>query len=398
VSWEDEDAAEDFRSPLPPEDRLWRHPAEVAAAQRAAAELTSTSTIFRTPWRHALTLALMGALGGALVVTGLFLTIDGSPNPSEPVTRAFALDPVVPVPVFVEADDWPTRVTEQTRKGVARISVTRGSEVYIGSAVAYRSDGMFLTSSELVHGVDEVTVTTSDAERHVGEVVGSDEISGLAVVRIDADDQPIVHLDIWSRPSVGQYAVVVSGSVDPDSLEMTTVTELQVQVRRTSDLSLHGMIELAGEIPPGGDGAAVVDTKGAVMAIAVDSDAANATHAVPITYARKIADDIAKSGTGRHPWIGVRGIDVSIEDQIELGIVGGVELTAIVGDPARAAGLREGDIITAVGDERVGSFTDLVLMLRQYLPGKVLEVDFERDGERHQTEVRLQLRETDGTA
>ncbi len=340
----------------------------------------------------------MGALGGALIVTGVFLIVDASDAPTEPVTRAFALDPVVPVPIFVDADDWPTKVTEQTRRGIAVISATRDSEVYVGSGVAYRSDGMFLTSSDLVEGLDEVMVTTSDSERHVGTVVGSDEISGLAVVRIEEVDQPIVHLDIWSKPTVGQYAVVLSGSVDPSDLAMTTITELQVQVRREPGLSLHGMIELAGPIPPGGDGAAVVDTKGAVIAISLDSDWANASHAVPITFARKIADDISKSGTGRHPWIGVRGIDLGIEDQIELGIVGGVELTDVIGEPAQDAGLRKGDIIVAVDGERVGSFTDLVLMLRQFVPGNRLALDFERDGERHSTEVELQLRENDGSA
>lgn len=398
MAWEDDEPAEGFSAPLPPEDRLWRHPAEVAAAQRqAAVEVPSRSALLRTPLRHALTFALVGAAGGAMIASGLFVSLRENPA-GRPITQSFALDPIVPLPIVVDADEWPAKATETTRAGIATVNVTRDSHVYVGSAVAYRSDGMLLTSADLVDDYDEVTVTTSDSTHHVGTVVGIDVLSGLALLSIDATDQPIVQLDIWSKPAIGQYAVVLSGSAEPDDLVVTTVSELGVQVALAPNLSLHGMIELAGGIPQGASGGAIVDTKGAVIGIAVDSDTSNATYAVPISYARKIADDLAKTGTARHPWIGVRGVGIPVDRATKLGIAGGVEITAVLGDSERDGGLLKGDIITAVRGQPIVSMTDLILALRQDVPGNILRLEFRHDGEREITDIVLELRETGHSA
>ncbi len=395
MSWEDEDP-EGFHAPLPPEDRLWRHPSEVAAAQRdqtLVAVPIATTTTFRTSWRQGAALALLGAATGALVVTGLFLSIRTPAAATRPVTQAFALDPVVPVPVRVDAADWAATVTDRASEGVVTVSVTRDAIVSVGSAVAYVSNGMLLTSARLVDKADGVMVTTADAQRHVGTVVGVDEVSGLAVLHIDVDDQPIVQLDIWSKPAVGDYTVALSGSSSSTDVKMSTVTELDVKVHRDDADSLYGMIELGGHLPQGGDGGALVDNRGAVVGIVLDTGAANTTYAVPIVFARKIAGDIAESGTGRHPWIGITGKSLTIAEQLDLGLLGGVKLTSVIGAPAEDAGLQRGDVITSLGGEPIESFTDLILQLRRHIPGKVLGVDFERDGESHHTEVELQLRQ-----
>lgn len=402
MPWEDDEGQDAFRPPLPQEDRLWRHPAEVAAEQRALASPSATVvTTLRTPLRQALGLAAIGAAGGALVVAGLFLSLGTgtTSRPTTPITQSFALDPVVARPIVVDDVDWPSTVAEAAGPAVARVVVTHDTQVYDGSAVAFRSDGLLLTSRDLVVDADQVLVTLADGSRHVGDVLGTDEISGLAVVRIDEMDLPVAHLGILKpTPEVGQYTVVVTGTSQRNQPSRAAITGVGAQVEHTATSSLHGMIQLGSGLPTGGAGAAVVDDSGAVIGIALDVESENATYAVPIGFARKIAEDLLLYGDARHPWIGIRGIDLSVATQLDLGLTGGVEITSVLDGPAREAGLEPGDLLTALGDEPVDSMTDLIQMLRTKPPGETLDVEYLRDGARQTCDVTLALRPVDDGA
>ncbi|MGI9624814.1 MAG: S1C family serine protease [Acidimicrobiales bacterium] len=376
---------DDYRPPLPKEDRLWRHPSEVAAEQRAA--VVSVTTM-RTSWKQALGLATVGALGGALVVTGLFLTLAGS-NPqiaeSEPIVSTLAMDPIVPiVPIVrtVDPDEWVDAVITAVKPGLAQISVPSNEGDRTGSGVLIRSDGVILTSYDLLGDAEEVQVLLADARSFAGRVLGRDRISGLAVVAIENADTPTAPLAIPKpRPDLGDYAVAVSAPTNPMDLVRASITATAVNVPVQPDQDLHGLLQTDGAMPAHGSGGALVDDAGAVIGIVVGTGAENATYAVPIGYARKIAADIIRYGQGMHSWLGIKGVTSATDDNPDTQVNVGVRITSVIEtSPADRAQLHKGDVITSIDDVEIVSMTELILELRKHPPDSDVEVRFLREG------------------
>lgn len=385
-----EDGTE-FRPPLPREDRLWRHPSELAAEQRARATsavqatepVVHVSTV-RTSWRHAAGVAAVGAVGGAVVVAGLFLTLGSSPatvaqEAGPNVSTLVAFDPVVPVPRSVPEDQWADAVT--SRVGAAVVEIHRQGS-HVGAGVLIRNDGVILTSRSVVDDVDEVVVRLHDGTVHAAVVLGQDEISGLAAVSIDHADTPTAPLGIFvEKLQIGDVAVAVPALVDgpAEDMEPRTIAATSMNVPVADDRHLHGLIQLDG--PPGAltAGGPMVNDAGVVIGIVVEVGSEHATHAVPIAYARQIAEDFINYGHAKHSWLGIKGIDLDTDIATDLGVDGGVRVTGVIeGSPAHGAGLRKGDVITGFDGVGVLSMTELILELRRNPPGHEVEVRYFR--------------------
>ncbi len=389
VEGPDDDGPE-FSVPLPAEDRLWRHPSELAAESRAAAVGSPSAivqvTTVRTPWQRAVGLATVGAIGGALVVAGLFLTLGSTspaaPTASAPVSTLVAFDPVVPVPRSIAAEDWAAEVAERGSDAIVEIHRDGNHE---GAGIFFRNDGYILTSKSVVRDSIDVVVRMHDGTLHNGTVIGRDAISGLAAVAIDHQDTPTAPLGIFKEaPQIGDHAVAVPAVVDdmPTDLVPRTLAATSINVPVTENRHLHGLIQLDGPPAPLTDGGPLVDDSGAVIGIVVDMGSDHATHAVPIAYARRVAEDFIDYGVAKHSWLGIKGVDLDSNAAADLGVEGGVRVTSIIEEsPADAAGLRKGDVITDFDGQPVLSMTELILELRRNPPGHQVEVRYLR-GER----------------
>lgn len=365
------------------EDRLWRHPSEMAAG---GAPATVSVTTMRTSWKQGMALASLGAIGGALVVAGLFLTLgDADPIPAAaatgPAYSTIALDPFVPIPRAVDVEHWPAEVVATTQAGIAQVVGVHGSGSITGSGVVFRSDGALLTSHDIVANATTVIVTVDDGTSHTGRVVGVDAISGLAVVLVNELDMVVAPLGIFKpAPEIGDYAVALGGLASPDKLTLMRLSSTAVNVPVDGARHLHGLLQLDGGMPEGAAGGGAIDDSGAVIGIIVDVHTENATYAVPIGYARKIAADILRYGEAKHPWLGVRGIDVVGEMADDLGVDGAVRIATVIdGSPAHAADLRKGDVLIGIDGEQILSMTELILEMRNHPPGGNIELRFMRD-------------------
>ncbi len=380
---------------------MWRHPSEVGAAGRARATV-SVSTV-RTSWKHAVALASLGALGGAIVVAGLFLTLGGEEPvepAAEPIVSTLALDPMVPIERPIEASRWPVAVAAAVQPGIAQVVATGPDAERVGSGVLFRSDGLLLSSYDLVDGANEIRILLHDGSKHDADLVGVDHISGLAVLRVEETDVPTARLAIIKQPpEVGDYAVAVAGKAGPDSFERAAISSTSVNVPVDEQRRLHGLIQLDDGMPVNGSGGGVVDDSGAVIGIIVDVDTRNATYAVPIGYARKVAEDMIRYGEARHPWLGIRGVDLGDEGRRDNELDGAVRVTNVLaGSPAHGADLRKGDIITAIDHTPVLSMSELILELRKHPPGDSISVSLLRSEQAREVQLELAVRAVRDTA
>jgi S1-C subfamily serine protease len=238
-----------------------------------------------------------------------------------------------------------------------------------------------------------------------GTVVGADPLSGVAVVAVEATALTSAVLGADADAIVGDTALAIShgpGTGASPAISLTRVTGTGWWVR-DADRTYHGMIRtsLGGPVREGAvlcnEGGTVV---GLLLGLDARSDASDDTdvsalpstssvapaatpdarYAVPIHYAVRIADQLVLDGRAHHPWMGVDGEDLDAAGAAVIGRTG-VRLTAVAEDgPAAAAGLAKDDVVLSVDTNPVGSFTSMVVALRDRHPGDVVALRYSRDG------------------
>ncbi|CAN5598956.1 trypsin-like peptidase domain-containing protein [soil metagenome] len=396
----DEDPDEDpsgLGPPLPPEDRLWRHPSEVGAAgppraQPPGAAQTVPPHPPRTPWGI---VALAGAAGAVLALGLMAATGELGPDAERQVTQRARPAVTEPVAATTPIEGAAAR---QVGTAVVRVELP-GGDGAAGSGVVYRADGYILTSASLLGDTDGTTVVLSDGRRYEASVVGRDGLTDVGVLHVAAAELPVATLGTATDLRSGEPAMVLAASIAgrKASLERGTVQAVGRRVGRTGAEPLHDMIHTDAATRPTAAGGPLVNGRGTVIGIPTDSRLLDAVatadeggFATPIDVARVGGDEIVADGRAHHVWLGVEGVDVDPDRAEQLDLVGGAHLSAVHdGSPAWAAGLAADDVIVAVDGEPVGSMSDLVVALRGHEPGAEISVDYIRDGEPGRSQVTL---------
>jgi S1-C subfamily serine protease len=374
-----------FRAPLPPDDRLWRHPSELAWQQSASTPPPSA------PPRRGWPLALVSGLCGSVLTVGL-LAVTGVLAREPGVREVVVREAVAPARagggagglagVAARAADW-----------VVRIAVS-GEEPGVGSGVVIRDDGHVLTNAHVVEGASRIHVHLADGRTLDGTLVGVDDETDLAVVRVDADGPlPVAVLGSVDDVSVGDQAIAVGsplGLQGGPSVTSGIVSGLGRLVESQDGMSLLDMIQTDAAIAPGSSGGALLDGRGVLVGITTafavtDAGAEGLGFATPVDVARAVADDIVEHGEARPCWLGVKGDDT-------VG-GGGAHVDEVLdASPAAAAGFEAGDVVVAIDRREIGGMSALRIALRRHRPGAQVVVTVERDGERLRLPVVLEAR------
>ncbi len=384
----DDDADDDvggFGPPLPPDDRLWRHPSELSAggAPRPGTpveprpEAASRGAI----WPIALVAGLVGAAlsGGILAVTGSLI------EPAERrVVEKVAVTPVVSSPALV-GDRGVVALTGRVGPAVAELVVTSDEATTTASGVLFRDDGLLLASAHDLAGAREITVVLRDGRRFDAELVGLDPPTDVAVVAIDARQLPVAVLGSSVQLRVGDTTMALGAASEPDGdPALTTGVVSAVDRRLDADgRSLHGLIQTDAPIEAAWSGGPLVDATGAVIGISTGlaDERGGFGYATPIELAREVADQLIATGHFSHAWLGIEGADLSEALAEALGIDGGaVVRTVVPGSPAAGGGLAPDDVITEIGGEPVRSSSALVVAMRRHRPGDQVSVGYWRAG------------------
>jgi S1-C subfamily serine protease len=392
------DDAFGFQPPLPPEDRLWRHPSELGPGG-ASQSLTIVN--------HPKLAARVWVIGSVSALIGSALTVAillgvGAFDPDSPTAPV----EVVPIQVPRETGADELAWAEPILPAVARVDAQTASGVRNGTAVVYRSDGHLLTSADAVEGASTVTVTFADGQAEAADVVGIDSADDVAVLRVDRTDLPTATIGSAASLELGERAVVISpGSIDAvtdrpgaPTVGVGLISGLSQRVEEGNGEVLYDMVQTNVRLAPDATGSPLVDSSGTVVGIvtrrgsaapAPDRNASGTElevrYATTIEWAKRVADDLVETGNVRAVWLGVRGANLTDDEIAGLGR-GGARLVSVAdGSPAAVAGLQTGDVVLGIDTRFVTSSSDLVVALRNHEPGDAIAISYRRGNEQGST-------------
>ena len=271
-----------------------------------------------------------------------------------------------------------------------------------GSGVIIGSDGYILTNNHVVQGAEKIRVRLADGRSFQGSVVGRDERSEIAVIKVNAKNLPAARIGNSDDLRVGDWAVAIG---NPLGLSNTvTVGVISALKRHDLDLpngkKLEEAIQTDAAINPGNSGGALVNIEGELIGIntAIYSDQGGSIgigFAIPINGAKLIAKQLIEKGEIVRPWLGI-GLQDLVGDLAawyeQNGYKGsdGVIVRGVVqNSPAAKAGIMQGDVITEIDRKKIRNSAELVKTVSGYKVGTVIRVTVWRVGETRLLGVKL---------
>ena len=295
-------------------------------------------------------------------------------------------------------------VAERVSPAIVTLEVTAPDGDGIGSGVIYSADGWIVTNKHVVEDATSIVVRLKDGRDFVGTIYGIDTLTDLAVVKIDAAGLPTATLGRSGGIKVGQTAIAIGSplGVYTNSVTAGIVSALGRDITTESG-AINGLIQTDAAINPGNSGGALVDSSGAVIGIntAISTEGAGIGFAIQIDIARPILEQALAGVPLSRPWIGVRytALDLRVARENDLSISAGAWIIAdgttspiVPGSPAERAGLKGGDIITAVNETAIDGAHPLQDLLVQYSPGTTITLTVLRDGSLITITVELGIR------
>ncbi|RYV51615.1 S1C family serine protease [Pengzhenrongella frigida] len=281
-----------------------------------------------------------------------------------------------------------TTVAAALQPCVLSVLVRSGRGSGAGSAVVIAGDGLLVTSAHVVEGVSGGGVVAPDGEEAPFDVVGSDRLSDLAVLRARVGLAPAAELGDADGLRVGQLVVAVgnplglAGSVTAGVVSALG-RSLPVRTARGAH-AIDDVIQTDAALNPGNSGGALGDAASRVVGINTAVAGIGLGLAVPINpTTRRILADLTADGRVRRAWLGVGGVPVAVPPALadRLGRRTGLLVSEVVPhSPAAAAGLYLGDVVIASGDTPVSTAQDLQRLMLGTTVGRRFPVTVFRRG------------------
>ena len=263
----------------------------------------------------------------------------------------------------------------------------------VGSGFVFSPEGHILTNNHVIDGASSIQVKLRDGRRFQAVVVGSDERSDLAVLKISGTDLPLAELGDSERLKVGELAFAIG-----TPLELPYTFTFGVVSAKGRNLGLGGnydeFIQTDTSINPGNSGGPLCDIDGRVIGINTLISGSNRGlgFAIPINLARDIAGQLISRGYVSRPWLGISIAsleEISQGGRITQDLESGVVVRGIEPDaPAQQSNLTPGDIITKVDGKKVSIAADLQREILGKKIGQVVELEVWRNGRTLRLDVR----------
>lgn len=271
-------------------------------------------------------------------------------------------------------------------------------EFSLGSGVIINSDGYILTNNHVVAGASDVEVFTQNHRKFRAKVIGTDQRTDIAVLKIDASGLPAFTLGDSDQLKVGDVIFAIG---DPFGIGETATMGIVSAMGRALGGSIEhyeNFIQTDAAINPGNSGGAMVDLRGNLVGIntAIISGGGGGNEgigfAIPINMARHVMDQIVAHGKVVRGYLGVtiQSVDPDMARAFGLNQGGGALVASVgPGSPADKAGVKRGDVILALNGKDVTDSSDLSLRISEMAPGDVAHLKVFRDRQAQQINVKL---------
>jgi len=405
-AWTDVAAETDAENVAPPTPRAWYEPdAPAGGSIPAAGTRARRGGAVGVVVAASMAAAVVGSLGtyGILSATG---ALDREVATVAPVGQG--QQATQPVPVTIDESSAITRAAEKVSPAIVTIAVSGAAanpndpfsgipQSGVGSGVIFDANGWIITNKHVASGAQTLTVTLEDGRQFNGTVYGIDTLTDLAIVKVEATGLPTAPIGDSSTAKVGQLAIAIGSPLGTYTNSVTAgiLSAFGRTITVQDGTIIRNLIQTDAAINKGNSGGALLDSGGNVIGIntAVAEAAEGIGFAIPINIARPIMQQALAGQQLARPWIGVyyAAITPALAATNSLPVEEGAWLTAqdangqpmdpIVADsPAAAAGLHDGDIITAVDGTEIDANSPLDDILTQYAPGRTVALDVLRAG------------------
>lgn len=261
-----------------------------------------------------------------------------------------------------------------------------------GSGVIIREDGYILTNSHVARTDSQIKVTLNDKRDFPGQLVGKDNFTDLALVKINATGLPIARLGSSKNIRPGEWAIAIG---NPFGFEHTVTLGIVSAIGRSvADLNHHvELIQTDAAINPGNSGGPLLNLGGEVIGIntAIRYDAQNIGFAIPVDVAREVATGLLAHHSISRPYLGIymRDLDPKVREALSIPkeVQGVLVRKVAAGGPSNRAKLAPGDLIQKVNGVPVTSSKDMREVIKARKPGDILKITFTRRGTVSETDL-----------
>jgi serine protease Do len=264
-----------------------------------------------------------------------------------------------------------------------------------GSGIILDRKGLIVTNNHVIDGASQVHVSLKDGRTFTGEVVGSDEATDVAVIRLDADDLPAAELGDSEQLKVGQFVLAIGNALALPGGPTVSMGVLSAKGRPLpgSDFIFEGLLQTDAAVNPGNSGGPLADLDGRIIGITtmMIPYAQGMGFAIPINTVKKIAQEILDNGRVSRRWIGITGIDVTpqLARRYNLQTESGFLVAQVVPrGPADHGGVRNGDVVVGADGGEVRHTKDLLLAISKVGAGGSIRLEVNRMGRKGALDVR----------
>ncbi len=341
----------------------------------------------------------VGGVTGAIIVIVMFVALFVSPpeliKPEIVVSNGHTTSTVGEVTPLYSKNLSLIEIFEKSESGVVRVNVQRNETEEqtngLGSGFVFDKKGHIITNAHVVDEAKKVVVTFLDGRSYNAEIIGTDEFTDLAVIKVNADSTLLQPLSLGdsSNLKVGESIAAIGNPFGlSGSMTSGIVSQLGRLLPSGSGYSIPDVIQTDAAINPGNSGGPLLNMRGEVVGIntAIQSTTGEFTgvgFAIPSQTVVKIIPALIEKGEYKHPWIGISGRDIDPDLAKVLGLkdaVGFLVITVVENSPASKAGLMGsekttevegvnysigGDIILSVDEIEVRKIADILIYLQR---------------------------------
>lgn len=270
----------------------------------------------------------------------------------------------------------------------------------LGSGFVISKDGYIITNAHVIHEADEIIVRLSDRRELVATVIGSDKRSDIALLKVDADDLPVVRVGNPEKLKVGSWVLAIGSPFGFD--HSVTAGIVSAKGRSLPNENYVPFIQTDVAINPGNSGGPLFNLAGEVVGVNAQIYSRTGGYmglafAIPIDVVMNVVDQIKSTGHVTRGWLGILIQDVTRELAESFGMskpMGALVSKVLPGSPAEQAGFKVGDIVVGFNGREVGSSAALPPMVGSSAIGKTADVKIIRDGK--SLHVKVEINELPG--